>query len=62
MARWGKASMDWYRAARARYRGEISWDVMIEAEDRAEALDSELRRALSGNASNSPAEFTRLRP
>lgn len=44
----GKASMDWYRAARAKYRGEISWETMIEAEDRAKALDLELRRAFDG--------------
>ena len=36
-------SMDWYRAARAKYRGEISWETMIAAEDRVRELDAELR-------------------
>ena len=44
----GKASMEWYRAARALYRGEISWEAMIEAEDRAKELDLELGRAIEG--------------
>ena len=42
----GKASMDWYRAARALYRGAISFEALIEAEDRAKELALELRRAM----------------
>jgi len=42
----GKASMEWYRAARAKSRGEITWETMIEAEDRAKALAAELRQAM----------------
>ena len=41
-------SMDWYRAARAKYRGEISWETMIAAEDRVRELDAELNRAMEG--------------
>ena len=44
----GHAAMDWYRAMRARSRGEISWETMIEAEDRVKELDLELRRAVEG--------------
>ena len=44
----GQAAMDWYRAMRARSRGEISWETMIEAEDRVKELDLELRRAVEG--------------
>jgi hypothetical protein len=42
----GKAAREWYRAMRARYRGEISWEAMVEAEDRVKELDVELRQAL----------------
>ena len=44
----GKASMEWSRAARAKYRGEISFEELIEAEDQAKELDLELRRAMEG--------------
>jgi hypothetical protein len=40
----GKASMEWHRVMRARSRGEISWETMIEADDRVKGLDAELRR------------------
>jgi hypothetical protein len=42
----GKAAMDWYRAMRARSKGEITWETMIEAEDRVKELDVELRQAM----------------
>ena len=41
----GKASMDWYRAMRARHRGEMAWEDFVQAEARVREMDAELRRA-----------------
>ena len=41
----GKAAMDWYRAARAKYRGEMTREDVDQAEARVRELDVELRRA-----------------
>ena len=42
----GKAAMDWYRAMRARYRGEMTAEDVDEAEAKLMELDAELRRAM----------------
>ena len=41
----GKASMAWYRAARARYRGEATWGDVDAAEAKLRELDVALREA-----------------
>mgnify|MGYP005823853883 CR=1 FL=1 len=40
-------SMDWYRATRARHRGEMTAENVDQAEGRGRALVVELRRAFS---------------
>jgi len=40
-------SMEWYRAMRARYRGEMTTEDVDQAEGRGRALVVELRRAFS---------------
>jgi hypothetical protein len=42
----GKASMDWYRTARALYRGEATREDVDRAETKVRELDAELRRAI----------------
>ena len=46
--RWDEASMEWYRAMRSRYPGEIVWKAIVEAEDRDKELDVQLKRAFDG--------------
>ena len=38
--------MDWSRAMRARYRGEVSWEDVEQAEARLRELDALLARAM----------------
>ena len=40
--------MEWYRATRARYRGEAAAEDVDQAEPRVRELDVELRRAFEG--------------
>jgi hypothetical protein len=40
--------MEWYRAMRARYRGEMTAEDVDGAEARLRKLDAELRQAMEG--------------
>ena len=42
-----------YRAKRARYRGKIGWEALIEAKDWVKELELQLRRDFEGHVSRS---------
>ena len=47
--RLGEASMEWYRAMWAWNRGEVTWEAMLEAEQRVLELDRQLAFAHSAS-------------
>ena len=46
--RWGKASMEWYRAMRTRYRGEMTAQDVDDVEARLRELDIQFKRVFEG--------------